>query len=146
MLMARPATATAAWAAALILWGQAAIAQPASPHGNRAPPRTVGQLAEVCSVPASEPDYIATRYFCVGFLSGVGQYHGATHPVGGARPPLFCVPDPAPRLADAAAAFVSWARSHPEFAQEGAADGLVRFAAQSYPCPPGQPAPATRRR
>ena len=95
-----------------------------------------GSLPKICSVPDSEPDYIATRYFCVGFLSGSGQYHGATHPVGGARPPLFCVPDRLAKACRRSRGFVSWARSHPEFAQEGAADGLVRFAAQSYPCPP----------
>jgi hypothetical protein len=144
--MDRVGSRVAVCAAALMFWGEAAIAQPAPPHGDRTPPRTVGQLAEVCSVPASEPDYVATRYFCLGVLYGVGQYHGAAHPVGGARPPLFCVPDPPPRLAEAAAAFVARARAHPEFAQEGPADGLVRFAAQAYPCPPRQAAPATRRR
>jgi hypothetical protein len=136
----------AAWAAASMLCGEVAIAQPAPPHGNRTPPRTVGQLAEICAVPASEPEYVATRYFCIGFLYGVGQYHGAAHPVGSARPPLFCVPDPPPKLGEVAAAFVSWARAHPEYAQEGPADGLIRFAAQTYPCPPRQAAPATRRR
>lgn len=144
--MERTGSKAALCAVALLLGGETAIAQPASPHGDRSPPRTVGQLAEVCSVPASEPDYLATRYFCVGFIYGVGQYHGAAHPVGGARPPLFCVPDPPPKLAEVAAAFVSWARAHPEFAQDGSADGLVRFAAQAFPCPPRQPAPATRRR
>ena len=133
-------------AVALLFLGGTALAQPASPHGDRTPPRTMGQLAEICSVPESAPEYIATRYFCIGFLYGIGQYHGAAHPVGGTRPPLFCVPDPPPKLAEVATAFVSWARAHPEFAQEGPADGLIRFAVQAYPCPLPQPAPATRRR
>jgi hypothetical protein len=137
---------TAAWVAALMLCGEVASAQPGTPHGNRTPPRTVAQLAEVCSVPASEPEHVAARYFCFGVLYGVGQYHGAAHPVGGDRPPLFCVPAPPPKLGEVAAAFVSWARAHPEHAQEGPADGLMRFAAQTYPCPPPPPAPATRRR
>ena len=89
---------------------------------------------------------MAARYFCLGTIYGVSQYHGAERPVGGTRPPLFCVPDPPPRLADAATRFVAWVRAHPEYAQDSVADGLMRFEAQSFPCPPPQPATATRRR
>ena len=130
-------TGTAAAMLAAVLTGHAARAQSAPPpEGGRSPPRTVAALAEVCATPSSSPDYTAFRYFCAGFLSGVSQYHAALHPVGGARAPLFCVPDPPPRLADAAAAFVAWARANPQFGGETAADGLMRFARQTYPCPP----------
>ena len=129
--------AAGALLAAAVLAGHAAWAQTAPPpHGGRSPPRTVAALAEVCGTPPSSPDHTAASYFCRGFLAGVGQYHAALHPRGGTRPPLFCVPDPPPRLVDAAAAFVAWARANPQLGGDMAVDGLMRFAQQTYPCPP----------
>ncbi|MBL6459153.1 hypothetical protein JMJ55_27915 [Belnapia sp. T6] len=118
--------------------GHAAWAQTAPPAGaGPRPPRTVAALAEVCATPSSSPDHIAASYFCRGFLAGVGQYHAALHPAGGMRPPVFCVPEPPPRLVDAAAAFAAWAQANPQFGGEMAVDGLMRFARQAYPCPAG---------
>jgi hypothetical protein len=131
--------------AAALLVSQAASAQPAPPPGGRSPPRTVAALAEICAVSPQAAEFTAASYFCRGFLAGVGQYHAALHPVGGAVPPVFCVPDPAPRLADVAAAFVAWARANPQHGMELAVDGLARFARQTYPCPP-QPAQGSGRR
>jgi Rap1a immunity proteins len=124
---------------------QAAPAQMPPAPGSRTPPRTVADLAEVCSMSPQAPEYTAATYFCRGFLAGVGQYHSALHPVGGAIPPVFCAPDPPPRLADVAAAFVAWTRANPQHGTEMAVDGLARFARQTYPCPP-QPAQGTGRR
>lgn len=30
--------------------------------------------------------------------------------------------------------FVAWMKAHPQFANDGAADTLFRFATQTYPC------------
>jgi hypothetical protein len=139
-------TGTAAAMLAAVLAGPAARAQTAPPEAGRTPPRTVAALAEVCATPSSSPDYTAARYFCAGFLSGVGQYHAALHPAGGPRSPLFCVPNPPPRLSDAAAAFVTWAQANPQFGGDMAVDGLMRFARQNYPCPPEPSSPTTGRR
>jgi hypothetical protein len=143
MRSGRIVTGTAAAMLAVVLAVHAARAQTAPPSdGRRSPPRTVAALAEVCATPPSSPDYTAFRYFCAGFLSGVGQYHAALHPVGSPRPPLFCVPNPPPRLSDSAAAFIAWAQANPQFGGEMAVDGLIRFAQQTYPCPP-QPSGST---
>jgi hypothetical protein len=136
----------AGFAATLMVWADVASAQtaPAQPTTRRVP-HTVGELVDVCAIPADAPEYTAASFFCRGFLAGAGQYHGALHPVGGRRPPLFCVPDPAPTLLQAVNAFVAWARANPQHNGEAAIDGLVRFAQQTYPCPP-QPASTGRSR
>jgi hypothetical protein len=94
--------------AVVALAGQGAAAQTVPPEqAGRTAPRTTADLASICALPSSSPDHTAASYFCRGFLAGDAQYHAALHPVAGRRPPLFCVPDPPPRLADAAAAFVA---------------------------------------
>ena len=133
-------------ALALAVAAGTAEAQTATAASGRAPPRTAAQLADICAVPETDPEYLPARYFGLGTIFGVSQYHGADRPIGGPRPPLFCVPEPPPRLTDAATRYVAWVRAHPEFTQEGVADSLVRFAAQTYPCPPPVAAPTTRRR
>lgn len=124
---------------ALLLLGATAAAQ--TPPAQRSVPRTVADLAEVCAIAPGAPEYTAATFYCRGFLSGVGQYHAAMHPVGRGRPPIFCVPDPPPTLDSAARGFVAWAASHPQHAGEAAVDGLMRYAAATWPCPPA-PRPA----
>jgi hypothetical protein len=138
MLMRRIAAWAAAWTVVLSCWGEAATAQSASraPATGRVPHK-VSELVEICAIPSDSPEYTAASFFCRGFLAGAAQYHGALHPVGGARPPLFCAPDPPPTLLQAVNAFVAWARANPQHGSEAAVDGLVRFAQQTYPCPAG---------
>jgi hypothetical protein len=145
MRIERIAAGAAACAVALSCWGGAATAQTASPQpATRRVPHTVSELVEICAIPGDSPEYTAATFFCRGFLAGAAQYHGAMHPIGGTRPPLFCVPDPPPPLPQAVNAFVAWARANPQHGGEAAVDGLVRFAQQTYPCPPGA-GPAGRR-
>jgi hypothetical protein len=131
-------------AAALVGWSAAAAAQAPPQTVPRRVPHTVTELANVCGIPEGSPDRTIARYFCGGFLAGASQFHGALYPVGGPRQPMFCPPDPPPSLPQAMDAFVAWARANPQFGNETAVDGLIRFAAQTYPCPPE--APRARRR
>lgn len=117
-----------------LLLAAAPVAAQAPPQ--RAVPRTVAQLAEVCAIGPTSPEYTAATFYCRGFLSGVGQYHAAMHPVGHGRPPIFCVPDPPPALGSAVSGFVAWAAANPQHAGEAAVDGLMRYAAATWPCPP----------
>jgi Rap1a immunity proteins len=134
----------AAAAAVMVLASSGASAQQAT---TRRVPRTVADLASVCAIPPSAPDYTAATYFCRGFLAGAGQYHAAIHPEGSPNPRIFCLPDPRPRLVDVAASFVAWAQANPQYGTEMAVDGLMRFAQQTYPCPPmSAPSSASGRR
>lgn len=133
-----------AGAAALLLVAGGTAAQTAPP-GARGVPHTVAELAAVCSIGPDSTDYVAAGFFCRGFLAGVGQYHGATHPVGRGPAPIFCVPDPPPTLGAAVTGFVAWARANPQHGAEAAVDGLMRYAAATWPCPP-EPTRGTGRR
>ena len=118
--------------------GLAALAASAAPTLAQPGPVITGQLAELCG--SLDP---AASAYCRGFLTGAGQYHVAvTAP--GALDPIFCLPTPSPSLDQSQSAFVAWARANPQFANERAIDGVMRWAASAYPCPP--PAPVTNRR
>lgn len=137
--------ATLAGAAALLLGGSGPALAQTAPPPQRGVPHTVAELAEICAIGPEAAEYTAASFFCRGFLAGVGQYHGATHPVGRGPQPIFCVPSPPPSLRDAAAGFVAWARANPQHAAEAAVDGLMRYAAATWPCPP-EPRAARRGR
>jgi hypothetical protein len=98
-------------------------------------------LAALCAVPESDAMGVAARAWCHGFLVGVGQYHGTIAAAEGPRRTLFCLPQRDLTLDDARTAFVGWSGRHPEHGAERAIDGLLRFAAETYPCPkPAAPA------
>lgn len=97
--------------------------------------RSAQDLADLCAVPADDPMVEAAHGFCYGFLSGVGGYHRAIT-AGGREHPLFCLPAQPVSRVDAARMFVDWGQSHPQYLAEPAVDALVRFAVDTWPCPP----------
>ena len=92
---------------------------------------TTGYLAKACSETQSE----AATGYCRGFMTGVGQYNADMTGGGGRDSPIFCLPNPSPTLEAAQASFAAWAQANPQYAGERAADGLMRWAATTYPCP-----------
>lgn len=132
---------TLAGAALLVLTAPPSKAQIAEQtfRGGR-----TSDLAALCG--ATEQDGLgqAALGYCQGFVIAAGQYHRALSIEGGAQRPNFCLPNPSPTFDQARLAFVSWARANPQFGAEPAIDGLMRFAAATYPCP-GAPASWPRR-
>jgi hypothetical protein len=116
-------------ALALACSGGAALAQTPSPQVL-----TTATLAELCGAAPAISEAPATA-FCRGFIIGAGQHHAAVSRVAGQRA-AFCMPTPGPTHQEFQTAFAAWARANPQFGQEAAVDGLVRFAATTYPCPP----------
>jgi hypothetical protein len=96
--------------------------------------RNAQDLVDLCAVPEGDPMNEAARGFCYGFLSGAGAYHRAVAPTAKDKP-LFCVPEPRPTREEAAKRFVDWAGSNAEHMQETPIDALLRFAADTWPCP-----------
>jgi hypothetical protein len=119
-------------ALALAAIAGAASAQTAGGALAVTPGLSTGTLAEICAASGAQAE--AARGYCRGFLVGVGQYHAEVTRPGG-RAPIFCLPDPAPSLDAAQAAFAEWGRANPQHAAEKAVDGLLRWAAIAYPCP-----------
>ncbi|MXP62179.1 hypothetical protein E0493_02280 [Roseomonas sp. M0104] len=112
-----------------------ALAQsPASSSVSQA--GTVADLTILCDPPANSPRRLEAIAYCQGYVTAAGQYHTALHPEGGARPPLFCLPNPPPTVAQSGLGFAAWARQNPQHNSEPAIEGLLRWMQATYPCPP----------
>lgn len=107
-------------------------------------PVTTGNLASLCAASLSEEVGHVSQAFCRGFIIGAGQYHTEISRPGG-RAAVFCLPAPTPSLEAAQASFVAWAAANPQYAGDLAVDGVLRWAAATYPCPTAA-APARRAR
>lgn len=129
----------ATWLGAII--GASALAAgPATAQGTAAvaEPVTTAALASICGASSPNAESPLTA-FCRGFMVGAGQYHNAVSAATGRR--IFCMPQPGPTIESVQQAFVTWARANTRYGQDRAVDGLMRFAASTYPCP-SEPATA----
>lgn len=92
---------------------------------------TAAELVRLCSMPASEADYVTAIAFCHGILAGAYGFYVSSTPVAERS---MCVPDPAPLRSQVANGFVAWAKKNPQYMKDGAVDTLFRYAAETYPC------------
>jgi hypothetical protein len=126
---------------ALALAAGPALGQGAAPATVTAEPVSTATLASICAATSPNAESPLTAY-CRGFMIGAAQYHNAVSAANGR--PIFCLPTPSPTVEQVQSAFVAWARNNTQYGQERAVEGLMRFAASAYPCPPA-PAPAPTR-
>jgi hypothetical protein len=106
---------------------------------------TVADLAAICDPAPGAALRLESIAYCQGYLTAAGQYHAALHPAGSTvSQPLFCVPTPAPTVAQSGLAFAAWARQNPQHNGEPALDGMLRWAQATYPCPQPAAQPARR--
>ncbi len=103
---------------------------------------TTASLAEACASQGRDTAGATEVGYCRGFMTGAGQYN---REISQNRPAIFCLPDPSPTFEAAQASFVAWVRANPQFADELAVDGLMRWAAATYPCPAQSARGATNR-
>lgn len=129
--------------ATIIVAGVAVLALGREPATAQGPSRgvTTATLAEACASEGRDTLGATAVGYCRGFMAGAGQYH---REIATDRPAIFCLPSPSPSFQAAQASFVAWVRANPQFAGEQAVDGLMRWAAASYPCPTEPAAPAAR--
>jgi hypothetical protein len=106
--------------------------------------RTVADLAAVCDPRLSGMERLESIAYCQGYVTAAGQYHALTHPAGGPRRSLYCLPNPPPSIAQAGLGFAAWARQNPQHAGEPALDGLFRYAQSAYRCPADDAAATAR--
>lgn len=106
-------------------------------------PVTTRNLASLCAAPLTEEVGHAAQAFCRGVIVGTGQYHTEISRPGG-RPAIFCLPTPTPTLEAAQASFVAFVAREPGRDGELAVNGVLRWAAATYPCPTA-PARGARR-
>ncbi|MGD9947867.1 MAG: Rap1a/Tai family immunity protein [Desulfobulbus sp.] len=107
----------------------ASLAQTADSHEFHV--KNAEGIVDICSVPLDDPRHDNAKAFCHGYLVGAYQYYDATVP---AVERFVCAPEPTPSLSDVTDGFVVWAKAHPQYMQERAADALFRYLAENYPC------------
>lgn len=104
---------------------------------------TTADLARLCGPAADNANATASRPACYAALVTIGQVHSIYTSGPRAQRPVFCMPSQGPTLDGVAAAFVSWAAANQQYSGARAAEGVLRFAAATYPC---AAQPAARRR
>lgn len=129
----RKTLAAAAPLLAAMLAGAPAVAQAPRPVTEV---QSVADLAAVCDPQVRGVERLESIAYCQGYMTAAGQYHTLLHPAGGPRRPLYCVPSPPPSVAQSGLGFAAWARQNPQYANESALDGVIRWAQATYPCPP----------
>jgi len=88
---------------------------------------TTGELARLCASPLA-----TERDFCFGFMLGAGQFYTEMLRAEVIRP-LAC-PEPVPTIDEMRVSFIEWAAANPEATDTRAVDGMMRAAAEIWPC------------
>lgn len=88
---------------------------------------TTAELARLCASPAT-----TDRDFCFGFMLGAGQFYTEMLRAAVIRP-LAC-PDPVPTIEEMRLGFVDWVAANPDAGDSRAVDGMMRAAAELWPC------------
>ena len=88
---------------------------------------TTAELARLCASTAA-----TDRDFCFGFMLGAGQFYTEMLRAEVIRP-LAC-PDPAPTIEEMRVGFVDWVAANPDAGDKRAVDGMMRAAAEIWPC------------
>jgi len=113
----------------------AALVALASPAIAAGPPqfqvRDTADYVSLCSMPQSDPNYVAAIAFCHGF--GVGAYH-YYHQSTPLAERFVCPPNPAPTRAEVISAFVNWAKPRAEVMKQPAVDAIFIYLADTWPC------------
>jgi hypothetical protein len=147
MLSLNPIRALRRGGLALAVAGCAFAAAPAIAQTATVPASggfTAAELARACGPAANDANAPASRAACYATLVAIGQTHAIYTSGRQAARPVFCLPDPSPQIETVSAAYVSWVAANQQYAGVRAAEGVLRFAAATYPC--AAPAAAPRRR
>lgn len=112
---------------------------PAAPPaaGTRPPAalniRTTRDLVNLCDTSDTDPGYPGAIGLCVGYGSGVIDYHFAENRAR-SRGRKVCLPSPPPTRGEARKMFIAWARTNQQYMDEPAVNGVMRFAITTFPC------------
>jgi hypothetical protein len=95
--------------------------------------RTTRDFVALCSVSREDPNAAAAIHFCHGYYVGVD--HSAEILGRPLRNTLYCPPDGLKLSRDQVVAMVvDYHRRNPQYAAEAPIEGIIRWAAATYPC------------
>ncbi len=98
--------------------------------------RTTQELYNLCSARPDTPAHDSSISACLGFISGVVQYHHGVND-GKRLPRWICYPEGTTR-GDGRIAFIDWVeknKDNKELMNQLPVRGLVKALAEKYPCP-----------
>jgi hypothetical protein len=94
---------------------------------------TTRDLVALCGVDAEDSNAVAAIHMCHGYVTGLVHFHIVMGRALEGR--VYCMKDEArPTRDQAVAMFVEWSRAHPEYDSSEAVDGVLLWAADTYPC------------
>ena len=112
--------------------------QPAAPVAEQPPPpyeiRTLRDVVGICRTPETDPYRASAEGLCWGYASGVLDFY-LVDARAGHRHARVCLPAAVPRRDEAVSGLLAWADTNPQFLDEPAPAGLMRFYVTQYPCP-----------
>ena len=136
-----PSTSHRRWASAAALFAVLTAIGAGAPGGvahaasvQNFQVRTASDLVTLCDAQPGTDNYTAAANFCEGFGVGAYQYYQA-QTADDPDAQYVCPPSPAPTRNQIVAAFVAWAKAHPEHMGDAPVDALFRFLGETYPCP-----------
>ncbi|WP_288048994.1 Rap1a/Tai family immunity protein [Acidiphilium sp.] len=141
LLAATPALAQSSANGATAPSGQAMTANTVMPVAAQPMPtaspldiHNLRDLALACTLRNDNPYYVAGTSLCAGYEAAVLDFHlldtmGSRH-----NKRKVCLPNPAPTRRQSVAGLVSWVQSNPQYLDEPAASGVLRYFINTYPC------------
>ena len=94
---------------------------------------TLGDFTALCGVSADDPNAAAAIHMCHGFVVGVSQFHQLFDRA--LEGSIYCIEEDERPSRDAAIGMLlAWSKAHPEFDSEVPIEGVLKWAADSYPC------------
>jgi hypothetical protein len=94
---------------------------------------TAQDLLDVCTLDAGHPHHWEAQAFCYGYFHGGADFHRALSS-GPNFQPIACPTDDV-TIRGAVAAFVAYARAHPEYLSDRPMDVAFRAVSEKWPCP-----------
>lgn len=94
--------------------------------------RDNADLVALCSVLPADPNYTAAINFCHGVVMGIVRYDDALEESPDYTPQYCFAEGLTPN--QLVAAYVNYAKAHPEYGKESVGDAVLKFLTDTYPC------------
>lgn len=132
-----PASPSAAPAPGTPLAANGVVPVVATPTGSTLNPfdiHTLRDLTAACTLRNDNPYYVAATSLCTGYTEAVLDFHLLETMGPRQSKRKVCLPTPAPSKREVVTGLVAWAQTNPQYLDEPAASGVLRYFINTYPC------------